>query len=77
MIKILILLLSITLFGCVQKHKLKSVDKKCIVDSVYEVERSTLDINKRYSVLTDCGESITTKIRLKKGDTLLFIKKTN
>lgn len=77
MIKILLLLLSITLFGCVQKHKLKSVYKNCIVDSVYEVERSTLDIDKRYSVLTDCGEFITTKIRLKKGDTLLFIKKTN
>ena len=76
MIKI-ILPLAIIFGGCSYKNdRFTTVRTKCVVDSVYEVQRSTIEFDKRYSIITDCGEyPITTnRLRIKKGDTLIFSK---
>jgi hypothetical protein len=75
MIKI-ILPLAIIFVGCNHKNKFTTVSTKCVVDSVYEVQRSTIEFDKRYTLVTDCGEyPITTNnLRIKKGDTLVFSK---
>ena len=73
----MILLLTILIVGCGPKSdRFEIYDKKCVVDSIYEVQRSTIEFDKRYSIITDCGEyPITTnRLRIKKGDTLIFSK---
>ena len=71
----MILLLTILIVGCGPKSdRFEIYDKKCVVDSIYEVQRSTIEFDKRYSVVTDCGEYplTTNKLRIKKGDTIIF-----
>jgi len=71
-----IILASIILFGCNHKNKLTTVNTKCVVDSIYEVPRSTIEFDKKYSLVTDCGEyPITTNnLKIKEGDTIVFSK---
>ena len=71
----MILLLAILIAGCGPKSdRFEIYDKKCVVDSIYEVQRSTIEFDKRYSVVTDCGEYplTTNNLRIKKGDTIIF-----
>jgi hypothetical protein len=71
----MILLLTILIVGCGPKSdRFEIYDKKCVVDSIYEVQRSTIEFDKRYSVVTDCGEYplTTNNLRIKKGDTIIF-----
>ena len=71
----MILLVTILIVGCGPKSdRFEIYDKKCVVDSIYEVQRSTIEFDKRYSVVTDCGEYplTTNNLRIKKGDTIIF-----
>ena len=71
----MILLLTILIVGCGPKSdRFEIYDKKCVVDSIYEVQRSTIEFDKRYSVVTDCGKYplTTNNLRIKKGDTIIF-----
>jgi hypothetical protein len=71
----MILLLTILIVGCGPKSdRFEIYDKKCVVDSIYEVQRSTIEFDKRYSIVTDCGEYplTTNNLRIKKGDTIIF-----
>jgi len=71
----MIFLLTILIVGCGPKSdRFEIYDKKCVVDSIYEVQRSTIEFDKRYSVVTDCGEYplTTNNLRIKKGDTIIF-----
>lgn len=71
----MLLLLTILIVGCGPKSdRFEIYDKKCVVDSIYEVQRSTIEFDKRYSVVTDCGEYplTTNNLRIKKGDTIIF-----
>lgn len=70
-----IFILAIVLAGCGQKSKrLETVNKKCVVDSVYEQVKSTIEIDKRYTIVTDCGEYpiSANRLRIKKGDTIII-----
>lgn len=71
----MLLLLTILIVGCGPKSdRFEIYDKKCVVDSIYEVQKSTIEFDKRYSVVTDCGEYplTTNNLRIKKGDTIIF-----
>ena len=71
----MIFLLTILIVGCGPKsERFEIYDKKCVVDSIYEVQKSTIEFDKRYSVVTDCGEYplTTNNLRIKKGDTIIF-----
>ena len=71
----MIFILTILIVGCGPKSdRFEIYDKKCVVDSIYEVQRSTIEFDKRYSVVTDCGEYplTTNNLRIKKGDTIIF-----
>jgi hypothetical protein len=71
----IILLLVIILLGCGQEGKrYTTLSKKCVVDSVYEQPKSTIEIDRRYTIVTECGEyPITTnRLRIKKGDTIII-----
>lgn len=71
----MILLIAILIVGCGPKSESFEIyDKKCVVDSIYEVQKSTIEFDKRYSVVTDCGEYplTTNNLRIKKGDTIIF-----
>jgi hypothetical protein len=71
----ILLLIAILIVGCGPKSKRFEIyDRKCVVDSIYEVQKSTIEFDKRYSVVTDCGEySLTTNnLQIKKGDTIIF-----
>lgn len=70
-----LLFLTILIIGCgPKKDKLRMIEKKCVVDSIYEVQKSTIEFDKRYSVVTECGEYhlTTNNLRIKKGDTVIF-----
>ena len=72
----IILLLVIILLGCGQEGKMYATSsKKCVVDSVYEQPKSTIEIDRRYTIVTDCGEYpiSTNHIRIKKGDTIIIL----
>lgn len=71
-----IILASIILVSCNQNKRFDVVKTKCVVDSIYEVPRSTIEFDKKYSIVTDCGEYPITsnRLRIKKGDTLIFSK---
>lgn len=48
---------------------------KCVIQNIEEIERSSLDIEKKYIIDTDCGKSITkTNQGLKVGDTIIIRK---
>jgi len=75
--KIILILVIIPIIGCgPRKNNFVVLQKKCIVDSIYEVQRSTIEFDKKYSVITDCGEYPITSnnLRIKKGDTIIFSK---
>jgi hypothetical protein len=75
--KIISILVIIPIIGCgPNKDKFQVFEKKCVVDSIYEVQRSTIEFDKKYSVITDCGEYPITSnnLRIKKGDTVIFSK---
>lgn len=73
--KMILLIAILTIAGCGPKsERFEIYDKKCVVDSIYEVQKSTIEFDKRYSVVTDCGEYplTTNNLRIKKGDTIIF-----
>jgi len=73
--KLILFLIVILTIGCGPKSKRFEIyDKKCVVDSIYEVPKSTIEFDKRYSVVTDCGEYplTTNNLEIKKGDTIIF-----
>jgi hypothetical protein len=75
--KKILILLTIILLGCEQKGKIyKTSSKKCVVDSVYEQPKSIIEIDRRYTIVTECGEyPITTnRLKIKKGDTIIIEK---
>ena len=74
--KKILILLTIILLGCEQKGKIYTTSKKCVVDSVYEQPKSTIEIDRRYTIVTECGEyPITTnRLKIKKGDTIIIEK---
>lgn len=73
--KMILLIAILIIVGCGPKsERFEIYDKKCVVDSIYEVQKSTIEFDKRYSVVTDCGEYplTTNNLRIKKGDTIIF-----
>lgn len=72
--KIIYILLLTILTSCYQ-HRKPSLDKVeyCIVDSVYEKEKSTIDIDDKYVLVTKYGK-ITSREKLKNGDTIKIYK---
>lgn len=73
--KMILLIAILIIAGCGPKsERFEIYDKKCVVDSIYEVQKSTIEFDKRYSVVTDCGEYplTTNNLRIKKGDTIIF-----
>lgn len=75
--RIILILIIIPIIGCgPRKNNFEVFQKKCVVDSIYEVQRSTIEFDKKYSVITDCGEYPITSnnLRIKKGDTVIFSK---
>jgi hypothetical protein len=67
--KIILILMIIPIVGCgPNKDKFQVFEKKCVVDSIYEVQKSTIEFDKRYSIVTDCGEYPirTNNLRVKK-----------
>lgn len=74
MSKIFYILLVITLTSCYQ-HRKPSLDmvQYCIVDSVYKKEKSTIDIDDKYVLVTKYGK-ITSREKLKNGDTIKIYK---
>jgi hypothetical protein len=73
--KKILILLTIILLGCGQEGKMYATSsKKCVVDSIYEQQKSTIEIDRRYTIVTECGEyPITTnRLRIKKGDTIII-----
>ena len=48
---------------------------RCVIQNIKEIEKSSLDIEKKYIIDTDCGKSITkTNQGLKVGDTIIIRK---
>ena len=74
MIKILYILLLAILTSCYQNRK-PSLEKVeyCIVDSVYKKEKSTIEIDDKYVLVTKYGK-ITSREKFKKGDTIKIYK---
>jgi hypothetical protein len=76
-----IILITLLFIGCGQKQNdYIFVTKQCVVDSIYEQQRSTIEVDRKYWLVTDCGKiSIQSdKLRLNKGDTIMLsgVKKT-
>ena len=73
--KIILMLIIVLVIGCGPKRSNFTIlEKKCVVDSIYEVQKSTIEFDKRYSIVTDCGEYPLTSnnLKIKKGDTVIF-----
>jgi hypothetical protein len=48
---------------------------KCVIRNIEEIERSSIEIEKKYIIDTDCGKSTTkTNQHLKVGDTIIIRK---
>jgi hypothetical protein len=64
----------IILTSCYNKQKpLEYKSEYCIIDSVYKRERSSLEIDNKYILETNCGK-VGTKDIYKKGDTIKIYK---
>ena len=61
------------LTSCYQQKKLKYKTENCVIDSIYKRERSSLEIDNKYILETNCGK-IGTKDIYKKGDTIKIYK---
>lgn len=72
--KILYILSVVVLTSCYQNRK-PSLEKVeyCIVDSVYKKEKSTIEIDDKYVLVTKYGK-IVSKEKFKKGDTIKIYK---
>jgi len=72
--KLLYISLLAILTSCYQNRKpsLYKVEY-CIVDSVYKKEKSTIEIDDKYVLVTKYGK-ITSKEKFKKGDTIKIYK---
>ena len=73
-VKFSLILISIT--SCNNKsNDVGNYHHKCVIQNIEEIERSSLDIEKKYIIDTDCGKSITkTNQNLKVGDTIIIRK---
>jgi uncharacterized lipoprotein NlpE involved in copper resistance len=69
-------LVFISLASCNNKsNDVGTLYHKCVIQNIKEIERSSLDIEKKYIIDTDCGKSITkTNQGLKVGDTIIIRK---
>lgn len=48
---------------------------KCVIQNIEEIERSSIEVERKYIIDTDCGKSITeTNQGLKVGDTIIIRK---
>jgi hypothetical protein len=68
-------LIAIAFVGCSQKRNdYVFVAKQCVVDSVYEQQRSTIEVDRKYWLVTDCGNIsiLSDPLRLSKGDTIMM-----
>lgn len=69
-------LVLISLVSCNNKsNDVGPLYHKCIIQNIEEIERSSIDIERKYIIDTDCGKSITkTNQVLKVGDTIIIRK---
>ena len=48
---------------------------KCVIRNIEEIEKSSIEVENKYIIFTDCGKSITkTNQNLKVGDTIIIRK---
>ena len=72
--KILFALMALVFIGCGEKRGgFVFAAKSCVIDTVYEQQRSTIEFDRKYWVVTDCGKfSVMSGFRLNKGDTVVL-----
>lgn len=72
--KLLYIPLLAILTSCYQNRKPSlNIVEYCIVDSVYKKEKSTIEIDEKYVLVTKYG-NITSREKFKKGDTIKIYK---
>ena len=74
-------LIKITLVGMLlascnnKSNDVGHVYNKCVINDIEQLERSSIEIDNKYIIYTDCGKSITkTNQGLKVGDTIIIRK---
>lgn len=73
--KIAIVLIVLLATACGRKQKRVQYSKECVVDSIYQLQRSTIEFDKKFVIVTDCGSTTLTteNPRIKKGDTIILV----
>ena len=66
----------ILLVSCNNKsNDVGHVYNKCVINDIEQLERSSIEVENKYIIHTDCGKSITkTNQDLKVGDTIIIKK---
>ena len=74
--KIYIRLIALIVTACDQRYKETVYRKECVVDSIYQMQRSTIEVDKKFVIVTDCGSTTLTteNPRMKKGDTIIMME---
>ena len=74
-IKISLVLISLVSCNSSKSNDVGTLYHKCVIKNIKEIERSSIEIERKYIIDTDCGKSITkTNQGLKVGDTIIIRK---
>jgi hypothetical protein len=71
-----IMFVCMLLVSCNNKsNDVGNVYHKCVIHNIEQLEQSSIDVEKKFIIYTDCGKSITkTNQGLKVGDTIIIRK---
>jgi hypothetical protein len=73
--KHLLFILTLIISGCYHSNKPKVEFRECTVTTIEERAESNLDINSKYTVITDCGDTFLFSVNKYKLGQVIYIQK--